>query len=461
MAEILVVGGGAAGLTAAFKIRQAGHHVRVLEARDAAGGNVRTVESEGFRMETGPHGFMGSSEHVRRLARELGIESAIERAGSGARRRYIYRDGRLHPLPVDPVSFLRTSLLSARGKLRLCMEPFIAGRAAEMETAWRFFCRRFGVEAATYIISPFVSGIYAGDVERLGARAAFAKFWQFERDAGSMILGALRHMLAKRKRLAREGFKPCCGLFSFRSGLGGLTATLARSLEGSVETHMQVETIRFAGGRIRVRAEGQELAADAVVLAVPPPSAADILDGGLPMAAEDLRKIPMAPVALVHWACASEASPFPSGFGFLVPRLYGLRILGTIFTSQLFAGRAPAGSLLLSSFFGGMLDPERAAAPDGELERLVRCEHALILGRPAVQPRILQVMRYPGAIPQLLPDHPERIARVRREGRRIPGLSFAGNYLIGVSLEHAVETGYLAARECLRHVRPGSGVVEP
>jgi len=461
MAEVLVVGGGAAGLTAAFKIWRAGHRVRVLEARDAAGGNVRTVDSEGFRMETGPHGFMGSSEHIWRLARELGIESAIERAGAGSRRRYIYRDGGLHPLPVDPVSFLRTSLLSMRGKLRLCMEPFVPGRATEMETAWHFFCRRFGVEAATYIVSPFVSGIYAGDVERLGARAAFARFWQFERETGSMILGALKHMREKRKRLAREGLNARRGLFSFDSGLGRLTSALARNLEGHIETRTRVETLRFAGDRIRVRADGHELAADAVVLAVPPPEAAGILAGELPGAAECLRKIPMAPVALVHWTCSLELSPFPSGFGFLVPRLYGLQILGTIFTSQLFAGRAPAGSLLLSSFFGGMLDPGRAAASDGELETLIRSEHARILGRPVAQPRVLRVMRYPGAIPQLLPDHPERMARVRLEGSRIPGLSLAGNYLTGVSLEHAVESGLRAAQDCLRHLRFGRGMNEP
>lgn len=267
-----------------------------------------------------------------------------------------------------------------------------------------------------------------------------------------MILGALKYMRAKRRRLAREGLKSERGLFSFRSGLGRLTSALAGSLEGCVETGARVETLRRAGGRIGVRAGGHELAADAVVLAVPPPSAAGILAGELAGAAEDLRSIPMAPVALVHWTCPPEAFPFPSGFGFLVPRLYGLRILGTIFTSQLFADRAPAGSPLLSSFFGGMLDPERAAASDEELAALIRSEHMRVLGRPAGKLRVLRVLRYPEAIPQLLPDHPERIERVRREGLRIPGLSLAGNYLTGVSLEHAVESGYRAAQDCLRFV---------
>jgi len=450
MAEVVVVGGGIAGLTAAYKVRQAGHAVRVLEAQAFPGGNVRTIARDGFRMEIGPHSFMGSSECVWRLTGELALEHMAEPARSASRNRYIYRSGRLHPLPMSAWSYLRTPLLSWRAKARVAFEPFIPGGAAERETAWEFFSRRFGTEAATYIMSPFVSGIYAGDLTQLGARAAFAKFWQFEKDSGSMICGAMKYMRAKRRRLAREGIAPRRGLFSFKGGLGLITESLAQTLDGCVHTRSRVESMRYSGGRILVKADGQQCLGDAAILAAPPQSAAAILAEALPGALDTLHRIPMAPVALVHWTSTLPPGRFPSGFGFLVPRLYDLKVLGTIFASQLFSGRAPADKALFSSFFGGTQNPHAADLPDSELEDLVWREHEQILHLPVGRPETLQILRYRGAIPQLLPDHPERIAHLMQEAGRLPGLYLAGNYLTGVGIEHAVESGFQAAERCLR-----------
>jgi len=457
MAKVIVIGGGIAGLTAAYKGAQAGHEVRVLEAQAEAGGNIRTLVENGFRMEIGPNSFMGSSEYVWRLSGELGLEVDAEPAQAASRNRYIYRDGRLHPLPMSAVSFIRTPLLSFRAKFRLGLEPFIPGGARENDTAWEFFCRRFGREAATYIMSPFVSGIYAGDVRRLGARAAFHKFWQFEKDSGSMILGAFKYMRAKRKRLDREGSTPRRGLYSFKGGLGLVTDRLARSLDGRVSTGVPVESLRGEGGRLLARADGQACSGDAVILAVPPGPAAGILAEALPGTTADLQRIPMAPVALVHWTTAQEPERFPSGFGFLVPRLYDLKVLGTIFSSQLFTGRAPGGRTLFSSFYGGMHDPAAAELPDEVLHAVVREEHEKIFGLRLDGLAVLRTLRYRSAIPQLVPDHPERIGHLLQQTRHLPGLFLAGNYLTGVGIEHAVESGYHAAENCLRYLHDPQG----
>lgn len=457
MAKVIVVGGGIAGLTAAYKTSQAGHEVQVLEEQAVAGGNIRTLVLDGYRMEIGPHSFMGSSEYVWRLTGELALDGEVEPARAASRNRYIYRDGRLHPLPLGAMSFLRTPLLSWRSKLRLGLEPLIPGGAKDDETAWEFFCRRFGHEAATFIMSPFVSGIYAGDVKRLGARAAFTKFWQFEKDSGSMILGAFKYMRAKRKRLAREGVAPRRGLFSYQGGLGKITDRLLQKLNEQVRTSTRVESLRLEDSHFMVRTDGHQCAADAVIVAVPPGPAGRILAAALPGAIGDLERIPMAPVALVHWSPAQAPDCFPSGFGFLVPRLYDLKVLGTIFASQLFGGRAPAGRSLFSSFYGGMHDPAAAELPDEVLRDLVRQEHERIFGLRLEGVEILRILRYQGAIPQLVPDHPERIAHLHEEARRLPGLFFAGNYLTGVGIEHAVESGYHAADECLRFLQSRGG----
>lgn len=449
MVDVIVVGGGIAGLTAAWKVREKGFSVRVLEANPQAGGNIRTVARDGYRMEVGPHSFMGSSEYVWRLTEQLGLEDDVEPARAASKNRYIFRDGQLYPLPLGIGSFLRTPLLSLRAKLRLGMEPFIRGRAGEADTAWEFFCRRFGQEAATYIMSPFVSGIYAGDVKLLGARAAFTKFWQFERDSGSMILGAVKYMRAKRKRLAREGVTPRRGLFSFQGGLGRITTRLSDTLGDSVITGAEVTAVERNNEGFTVRSGERSWSSRAVISAVPPQRAALLLDPLVPGIRQPLNDIPMAPVALIHWSPDADQDGFPEGFGFLMPRLYDLRVLGTIFASQLFSGRAPEGRSLFSSFYGGMHDPRAMELDDGQLADLVRQEHTRIFGLELDSLRVLRILRYSGAIPQLLPDHPEKIAEVTRQTGQVPGLFLAGNYLSGVGIEHAVESGFRAAGRTL------------
>jgi len=272
-----------------------------------------------------------------------------------------------------------------------------------------------------------------------------------------MILGAVKYMRAKRRRLKRQGIAVRSGLFSFQGGLGRITEQLTMTLDGSVRTNSGAASLRFTNGRIEVRTDGQTYSSDAVVLAVPPQPAGGILAEAAPGATETLDRIPMAPVALVHWASRQGPESFPSGFGFLVPRLYDLKVLGTIFVSQLFSGRAPGNKALFASFFGGMQDPNCAGLPDEELHGLVTREHQAILRTPFEEPEVLEVMRYRGAIPQLLPDHPERMTRLLHEVDAVPGLFLAGNYLTGVGIEHAVESGYRAAGGCLHFLRRSGG----
>jgi oxygen-dependent protoporphyrinogen oxidase len=448
MHDVVVVGGGVAGLTAAWSLKQEGLDVVVLEEQTQAGGNIRTLGDEGYRMETGPHSFMGAAEHVWRLLEELEIEDDAEAASAVSNNRYIFRGGRLHPLPTGLWAFLGTGLLSWGAKFKLMGEPFRRSGAREEDTAWDFFVRRFGEEAATYIMSPFISGVYAGDIHQLGARAAFPKFWNFERDSGSMIRGAMKYMKAKRRRLKAEGKPIRKGLFSLPGGLGQLTSVLEERLGRSVETGVVVDRVeRLPDGGIRVRSGGREWLGRTVVLAVPPNRAAEVLDGSLPDASAVLRRIPMVPVVLLHWRCENSPEEIPAGFGFLVPRAEQVRLLGTLFPSQLFGGRAPEGVHLFASFYGGALDREAFEMPDDALRELLVEDHRRILGVELKGLEVLRVLRHSHAIPQLVPDHPEKVEALREAVSAIPGLSLAGNYLGGVGIEQAVESGFLAAVE--------------
>ncbi len=448
--DVTVVGGGIAGLTAAWNLKRKGINVTLLEEEEAAGGNIKTLEHEGYRLEIGPHNFMGAAEHVWKVVKGLDYYEMIEEAAGIARNRYIFRDGKLFPLPLGFTAFIKTGLLSPKAKLRLMMEPFIPNGAKEKDTAWEFFCRRFGKEAATYIMSPFVSGIYAGDVKTLGARTAFPKFWNFEKTAGSMILGAGLYLYRKKKRLAREGLKTRKGLFSFQNGLGTLTSRLFEELKENALTGISVKSIISENGKLTIKADRYEKNASAVILAVPPNRLSKILEEPLPETVEKLNAVPMSPVALVHWSIPlNEEQTVPEGFGLLVPKINNMRILGTLFPSQLFRNRAPEGYALMASFYGGMLDQKAVDLSDEELASLVKKEHEVMFGHTLNGVKILKVLRYRHAIPQLLPDHDEKIDFIMSRISKVPGVFLAGNYLTGVGVEHAAASGFKAAKECL------------
>ncbi|MCP5053584.1 MAG: protoporphyrinogen oxidase, partial [bacterium] len=384
-------------------------------------------------VETGPHSFMGSSEYTWKLTDQLQIHEQVEPAASTSKNRYIYRHEKLKPLPMSLFSFIGTSLLSPAAKLRLMIEPLVRNGAKENDTAWEFFCRRFGKEAATYIMTPFISGVYAGDVKMLGARAAFTKFWKFEKDSGSMIMGAMKYMKQKRKRLRLEGVKTRRGLFSFKGGLGKITQLLAEQLNDNRMTGFPVTNVRKEENCYIVENGAKSRQAASVVMAAPPGRTGGMLSASYPELLDTFNSIPMAPVILIHWRVRDEENSYPDGFGFLMPRLYDLRVLGTLFPSKLFNHRIQEGWQLFASFYGGMTDPEAMNLDKDQLKELLMEEHRRIFKQELKEAEILKVLRYPGAIPQLLPDHPEKIETIRETlSTKTPGIFLAGNYLSGV-----------------------------
>ncbi len=452
MLDAIVIGGGIAGLTSGFKLLQSGLDVTVVEAGQFAGGSIRTIDYEGFRLEIGPYSFLGSSEFIWKLARELDFEEYAEPSSAHADNRYIYRDGKLHALPSGISSFIGTKLLSGKAKLRLMAEPFVPCGASPEDTAWDFFVRRFGKEAATYIMSPFVSGIYAGDVKMLGAKAAFEKFWNFERESGSMILGAIIYMRAKKKRMRREKIESHKGLYSFKGGLGAITEELAVRLGERLLTSNPAISIRKNSDGYTVETKAGEFHSRTVICAVPPNIAPGILRSIAPKAVEPLSSIPMSPVTLIHWSQPENAKGLPNGFGFLMPRMYDIRVLGTIFSSQLFCGRAPEGKLLYTSYYGGMTDKPAMELSDAKILELLILEHSRIFGVELSPPEMNKIIRYPAAIPQLTPEHPRRMDEIKSAIKGAPGVFLAGNYLTGVGMEHAVTSGYEAASQVINYL---------
>jgi oxygen-dependent protoporphyrinogen oxidase len=445
--DVIVVGGGVAGLSCALRLQQAGLRVRLLEAGAIPGGNVATERVGEFLVELGPHSLMSSGDWVFQMAEELGLDEALEptRPESGAR--FIARRGRIHAMPTGAWSFLTTPLLSFGAKLMLASEPLRIARGEPGDSAEEFFVRRFGAEAARVLAGAFISGVYAGDPAQLSAPAAFPLFWGFEQAKGSMILGSIPHYRQRAREREAAGITPRKGLWSFEGGLGRLPRRIAEALGEAYQGDTRVQGLGRDGEHWVLRTAAGEQRARAVVLAVPPPDAAGILaDEDAPMA-EELAGIPMAPVAVVHLGYLERQGAIPEGFGFLVPLGEGVRTLGVLFPSRLFDGRAPAGGDLLAGFVGGMKDPEALELDDEQLAAVVLDDLRDLTGLDAT-PDMVEVLRYRQAIPQLVLGHAERMERIQRRREGLPGLFLAGNYLLGVGLKDAVRSGLETAVAC-------------
>lgn len=438
----IVVGAGISGLSCALRLQELGVSVCVLEAANGAGGLIATQLNKGFLFESGPQSFQLTSE-LREFIRLAGCESELLEANPQAPR-YVLRGGKLHPAPMSPPAILTSSLLGVGSKMRILSEPFRRSQPnAEDESFADFVRRRFGTEILEHLAGPFVSGVFAGDPEKLSLRSAFPSLALWEAEYGSVIRGAMK----SRGRGGRV--RPTSA--SFRSGTATLLNSAARKLEGSLLTNVAVNSVQPApapGWTLHYTQNGQTETkpADAVVLSIPAYTAANLLAPVAARTASIMAGIPYAPIAVLNQGYRREhVGHALNGFGFLVPRTEKLRTLGVIWNSSLFPGRCPDGTVEMTSFLGGATDAKILDMDDDQIGNQVHKEIARILQITA-PPIVQHVWRHPHALPQYNLGHMQKVAAIRDELRNLPGLFISGNYLEGPSIGSCVSEGFRAAQ---------------
>ncbi|MEW6510997.1 MAG: protoporphyrinogen oxidase [Bacteroidota bacterium] len=449
--SVVVVGGGISGLTAAHYLRRGGVDVTVLERDAAPGGTMQTIADNGWLVETGPNSALETTPLFNDMFESLGLVDERVYAHAAADKRYILRDGTLHPLPMSPPAFVASSLWSVGGKLRLLKEPFV-GRAREEETVAEFVERRLGREFLEYAINPFVAGVYAGDPERLSVRAAFPKLYALEERYGGLIRGMIGGARERKKRA--EKAKDRARMFSFRRGMQTLPRALAGSLGDRLRLQTNVTSVdRMPEGRIKVGFETREgrgeVTADAVVIAVPAYVAERFVRPYAPSLADALEGISYPPVAQVFLGYPAAAMTRPlDGFGYLIPARERRKILGTIWSSALFPGRAPSGHVALTTFVGGSRQPDITGRGDEELVRLVASELASIMGVKG-DPAYHKVIRWQKAIPQYALGYLEIMNALEALEGRVRGLHFCSNFRGGIAVGDCVMSGERIARRII------------
>lgn len=446
--HVVVIGAGISGLTAAFWLKQQGVPVTVLERDAVPGGTMRTTHDAGWLVETGPNSALETTPVIGAMLDILGLTRDRLYADEASNNRYILRGGTLHALPMSPPAFLRSRLWTTRGKLRLLKEPFV-GRAGREETIAEFVERRLGREFLDYAINPFVAGVFAGDPGQLSVQSAFPKLYALEEKYGGLIRGMIGGARERKKRA--EVAKDRAKMFSFTRGMQQFPDTIAEHLGMAVQCNCAVTAIGvqpsggdrglsftvdyMLGGRV------SRLEATDVVLAVPAYAAAALIDTHSPTLAEALRGISYPPVAEVFLGYRQDQCGRPlDGFGYLIPAVEQRSILGTIWSSALFPGRAPDGHCALTTFVGGSRQPAMVALPDAELLANVRRELAEIMAVRG-EPVYARVIRWEKAIPQYDLGHRKVMAMVDALEASHPGLVVCSNYRGGIAVGDCVRNG--------------------
>ncbi len=450
--KVAIVGAGITGLTAAYRLKQAGAEVRLFEASGRVGGPVQSYRDGEWLVEAGPNSLQENSDDLTKLIDDLGLAGEKRTASPEAKNRYILRNGKPVAAPASPPALLSSPLFSFGSKVRVFREMLQRPRQRPADVSLADFVRsHFGPELVDYGLNPFVSGVYAGDPTKLSAKYSFPSLWRIESESGSIIRGQIKAAKTRRAAGGRSGPPP---IISFTEGLGMLPQALAREIgDDDIGLGARIKSL-IPGERWGVvwnrDGETQVEEVDRVVLALPAKALSELALGSLgerPLA--PLANIIYPPVSSLFLGYRREQIAHPlDGFGILMPQVEHRQVLGILFSSTLFEGRAPTGHVGLTVMFGGVNRTDLGDADEPTLVGIAKRELGEILGATG-DPVFQRLSQWPRAIPQYDLGYGQFISVIEDCERSHRGLLIGGHVRDGISLSNCISAGEKLAKRSL------------
>jgi len=439
--KIAIVGGGISGLATAFYIKQEKPEVEItlFEKEKSLGGKMMTKNVEGFLFEEGSNGFLSNKPDTLELVKASGCDDILMRSDDNARIRFIYKDA-LHQLPESPIAFLKSPLLTCKGKLRVATEYFRAAKTDDSdETLQSFGYRRVGREMTDTFLDAMVAGIFASAPDKISVNAAFPTVVKLEKEHGGLFKG----MLAKKKKDAGPGGV----LMSFKGGVSSFIDKLANSSGIEIKTDADVGALKQEGDKYLLHVNGEDIEFDKVILSTPAYENVKILkdfDKKLSTMLDDIEYSPISIVGLGYNQLAHELQ----GFGLLTTASAKKEVLGVLWDSSIFTDRAPVGKKSLRIMIGGQRNPELALKSEEELKEIAIRGVSETMGIDDV-PDVVYVKRYERGIPNYRVGHQAKMEELFSKLKEHDGLYLSSNAYFGVGLNDCVGNSKKVAMQVL------------
>jgi oxygen-dependent protoporphyrinogen oxidase len=473
MKRVVIVGGGISGLAVAYfaleKAKKVGDaiHLTLLDEKDRLGGCILTERVDDFVIEGGPDCFLYEKPWALALCEKLGLGDRVLNTNEN-RRVFILSKGKLHELPegfmlMIPTSFMpfiKSSLISWPGKVRMATDLFIPKRRSNQEESLaEFVRRRLGKEALEKIAEPLVAGIHAGTPETMGLKSTFPRFIQMEEEYGSLIRGMLARRKVARKWEKRGGPKRTMFL-TLKNGLGEWIDCLREKIrEERIDLKKKVVGLRKTEkGDYDIRlSDGTSLETDSIILATPSFFTAKIVEEIDPKLAEILHTIPYVSSATVSLAYHRSQIHHPlDGFGFIIPRNEKRKIMASTWTSVKFNYRAPKDYVLLRAFVGGANNEQLVSLDDDEMLKMIQDELKNIMGVKG-DPILKKIYRWEKSMPQYLVGHLEKVSRIEERLNLQPGLFLTGCAYKGIGISDSVHDAEIVAEKAMEYLKKAKG----
>lgn len=417
--RFIIVGAGISGLAVGWYLKKRFDEpvLTILEASHRVGGWIRTRHEEGFLFEEGPRSCRskGAGLNTLQLIEELKICDEVISASPEAKKRYLYFNGKMEPLPDSLISFFTSPLM--KGVIPALLKEWQVARGAmDDESIGDFIERRLNKSIAERLADPLVAGIYAGDIQKLSMRSCFPEIYRKEQEHGSLVKAMLfgkkqnqpfsNSLFLKKHR--------CNAIFSFKNGMETLVKALHKNLLEEVKLSCSVKTIHYRKGEIVLTLQdGRKLCGDHVFLAVPAKVAAEILKDADPGLGKMISTETYATVAVVNMGWNKKVLS-DEGFGYLVPSSEKQNILGVVFDSSAFAEQNHANQTRLTAMIGGIHRPEMENASENTLKEIAKEAIALHLGIYA-KPDAILVSLARQAIPQYEVGHHAKLLNIEKK----------------------------------------------
>jgi len=456
--DTIIIGGGLSGLVTAHRLQERNpqHRFLILEKESRTGGAIQSNHDKGFITETGPHGFLDNCLESKQILIETGLDREAIKAPLSDFVRYVYLNNKLNLIPQTPPKILMAPLISWKAKFRVLAELFKPPLMGEPTVA-KWINYRFGPALLPYIDAVF-TGTYAGDYNKLTIDSVMPGVRSLEKEHGSVLRGLVKTMRQKRKRGKDKSNLSLPAMTSFPSGMQRLPERLTEKLSAGENLLLGAEVIAIEcrADKWHVTSTMGKFSATNLAIALPVNAALRLLAQIEPAPPE--KSIPKSRIATIAFGF-NQGEKLPPGFGYLIPECENRFTLGSLFSSNMFPGRAPENHIVFETLVGGRRHPEKLELDDTTIIQKAFNDVKEILNLPN-DPVYTSLLRSKGDIPQLERNYPHLLAWRNELMRSRKGLHICGFGWEGIGLNDMMKNGTRIAESILSTSGPAGTTVE-